>query len=61
MDEDTLRSELFTGPRHFESICLDLRQIRLRADRNSRVVSRSGCVQLPGLERTISGRMSSDI
>lgn len=57
VDEDTLGSELFNGPRHFESICPDLRQIRLRVERNRR----GGCVQLPGLERTISGRMSSDI
>ena len=42
VDEDTLGSELFTGSRHFESICSDLRQIRLRVERNSR----GGCVQL---------------
>ena len=57
VDEDTLRSELFNGSRHFESIRSDLRQIRFRADRNSR----GGCLQLHGLERTISSRRSSDI
>ncbi len=61
VDGDTLRSELFTEPRYFVSISPDLRQLRLRADRNGRVVCRDGCVQLAGLERATAGRRSSDI